>query len=161
MKQIRIFTYIIGVIQVIGGGLLLYGLFKYSTNPQYDLFKSILITLPFILLSVVAGINILKTKTTKGLYLSLINYSLQIVQLKMAGFYFFYSVGPYLGIGFVKKVNQELSFWWEASEFIFINIARFVNDKIGYFFSFNFVAILFIIILLLELNNRKTKQSLA
>ena len=161
MKQIRIFTYIIGVIQVIGGGLLLYGLFKYSTNPQYDLFKSILITLTFILLSVVAGINILKTKTTKGLYLSLINYSLQIVQLKMAGFYFFYSVGPYLGIGFVKKVNQELSFWWEASEFIFINIARFVNDKIGYFFSFNFVAILFIIILLLELNNRKTKQSLA
>ena len=157
MKQVRIFTYIVGIIQIIGGGLLLYGLFKYSANPQYDLFKLILITLPFILLSVVAGINILKTKTAKGLYLSFINYFLQIVQFKIVGFYFFYSIGPYLGVGFVKNANQELSFWWEASEFIFINITRFVNDKIGYFVSFNFVAILFIIILLLELNNRKTR----
>ena len=46
MKQVRIFAYIVGIIQIIGGGLLLYGLFKYSANPQYDLFKSMFLTFP-------------------------------------------------------------------------------------------------------------------
>lgn len=157
MKTVKILAYIGGITQVAGGALSIYGLYKSSFNPNYELFNSLIIAIPLILLSFIAGFSVLFIKSSKGALILIINYLLQFLQFKFKGFYYFYSLGPYLGFGFVKKVNQNISFWWEGSEFIGINIIRFVDDKIGYFLTFNIVAIFFLIILFLEYRNRKAK----
>ena len=82
-------------------------------------------------------------KSPKGVVLLIITYLLQVVQLKFKGFYYFYAIGPYLGLGFVKKANQNISFWGDGSQYLFTVLIRFVDDKVGYFLSLNFVALFF------------------
>jgi len=114
-----------------------------------------MISIPLILLCFVSGFSFLLTKSTWSVLLLMVNYLFQAIQFKFNGLYYFFAVGPYLGFGFVRKGNEDISFWWDISEFIGIILIRFVNDKIGYFLTFNFVAILFFVILLLEYRNRK------
>jgi|GEM_PF-2817798 len=157
MKTVKIIAYIGGIIQIVGGVLSIYGLYKSSSNPNYELFISLIIVTPLILLNFMAGFSVLFTKLPRGVLLLIINYLLQILQFKFKGVYYFYALGPYFGFGFVKKVNQNISFWWDGSECIFTTLIRFVDDKIGYFLTFNIVAIFFLIILFLEYRNRKAK----
>ncbi|MBC8487482.1 MAG: hypothetical protein H8D45_15740 [Bacteroidetes bacterium] len=155
MKTVKIIAYIGGIIQIVGGVLSIYGLYKSSSNPNYELFISLITVTPLILLNFMAGFSVLFTKSPRGVLLLIINYLLQILQFKFKGVYYFYALGPYLGFGFVKKVNQNISFWWDGSEYIFTTLIRFVDDKIGYFLTFNIVALFFLFVLLQEYRNRK------
>lgn len=158
-KPIKIISQIAAVAQIIGGILSIYGLYESSFNEGYELSISLLTVVPLIFLNFIAGYCILFTKPPKGVLPLIVTYILQIIQFKFKGVYYFYALGPYLGLGFVKKVNEGISFWWDQSEFIFIIIVRFVDDKIGYFLTFNVVAFFFFVILLLEYRNRKMNQN--
>lgn len=145
-----------GLIQIVGGVLSIYGLYKSAFNPNYELFISLIIVIPLVFLNFTAGVSVLVFKSPKGVILLAFNYFLQVLQFKFKGLYYFYAIGPYLGLGFVKKANQSVSFWWDGSEYIFTTLIRFVDDNIGYFFTVNFVALFFLLVIVQEYRNRKT-----
>ena len=154
-KTIRIISQIAGIIQILGGMLSIYGLYKSSFNTNYELLNSLIITIPLILLSIISGFSILLNKSLWSVLVLQFNYLLQTVQCGVNGLYFFYGLGPYLGFGFAKSGNEDISFWWDKSEFAFIMIIKIIDDKKSFFLTVNIVAILFIFILLQEYKNRK------
>ncbi len=160
-KQIFLYlTYFAGVLQIVGGTLGTYSLYLSSSNQGYKLWLSMLIVIPFILLNFVAGISIFLSKGSKTLILSIVNYFLQSFQFMVAGFYYFYSMGPFFGLGFVKKFNQSIAFWEKSSEFYTVTIIQFISDKNSYFLTVNFVAIFFVLVLIKENFNRKSSLTL-
>lgn len=155
-KTVKIISIIGALVQIVGGILAIIAIVKISADPDYNLLVSVGISTPFLLLNFAACISLIVTKSPKGALLLLFHFLLQIVQFKFNGLYYFYSLGPFLGLGFVKKAGQEFSFWLESSEFIFTLLLRFVDDKVGVFFTINIVAIFFFTVLILEYNDRKS-----
>lgn len=156
--MVRTLSIIGTLLQIAGGVFSIYGIIVRSTDPDYKLLISISIAIPFLLLNFFASAIFLLTKSPKGVLLLLFHFLLQTIQFKFLGFYYFYSLGPYLGFGIVKKAGQEISFWWDSSEFIFFQLIRFVDDKIGVFFTINVVAIFFVVVLILEYRERKSSM---
>ncbi|MGV8830168.1 MAG: hypothetical protein ACWA6U_17810 [Breznakibacter sp.] len=111
------------------------------------------------LLSLTAGLKVLLSHSHKGVLLLIINYSLQLVQFKYKGFYFFYATGPYLGCGLAKNSNGNITFWWDGSEFIINVLIKIVEDKLGWFITINFLALALIPLLFEEYKNRKKLKS--
>ena len=133
MKTVSIISFIGAIIQILGGIFTVYALIERSVDPNFNLLISASIAVPLILLNFVASILLMRTNSPKGVLLMLFHFLLQTVQFKFKGLYFFYALGPYLGFGFVKNAGQEISIWWDSSEFIFFQLIHFVDDKIGSF----------------------------
>ena len=157
MRTLNIVAIIGALVQIVGGIFVIYGISIRSANPDYKLLVSLSIATPLLLLNFVACITLIVTKSPKGVLLLLFHFLLQTIQFKFNGLYYFYSLGPYLGFGFVKKAGQEISFWWDSSEFIFFQLIRFVVDEVGVFFTINIVAIFFFIVLILEYRDRRSR----
>ncbi len=132
-KTIRIIIILAAVLQIVGGLLGIYSLYKNSLNPEYLLLKSLLLVSPAILLNLIGGISLFWSKLPKAVILAGVNYLTQIFQFHLFGFYYFNASGPYIGIGFVKRVGSNLTFWMDKAEFIATNIIT-VDKNLSYSF---------------------------
>ncbi len=154
-KTIRIIIIIIAILQIFGGLFGIYGFYKSSFNTDYHLFESLLTGVPIIILNLLGGITLLWIKTSKGVIVSGINYLTQLFQFHFWGFYYLNVTGPYVGVGFVKKLGHSFAFWWDKAQFIAYDIVR-VDKNMGLsYLAINLIALLFLLIIVLEYKFRK------
>ena len=113
--------WIIGLYQIIGG---LYGLNKIvvsfeSSKSVSEIFSTLSYVLPFFIFSIISGLILITKRKWK---LSIINFSLQIIQFKIGSFALYYTAGVYLGVGYI---------FWEGLFLNFSELATFVLVKIN------------------------------
>ncbi|UBM61539.1 hypothetical protein LA303_08930 [Candidatus Sulfidibacterium hydrothermale] len=154
-KTIRIIIILAAVLQLVGGFFGIYVFYKSSSNTGYHLFEALLSVIPIILLNLLGGITLLWIKTPKGVIVSGVNYLTQLFQFHFFGFYYFNVSGPYVGVGFVKKLGHSFAFWWDKAQFITYDLIRADgNMKLSYL-AINLIALLLIFTIVLEYKYRK------
>lgn len=114
--------------------------------------QNILLFMPFILLLLMAGLNLLLLKGKKPYRLTIINQLLQIVQFQIGGYGFLYSAGVYLSLGMdapdFNRVFISMRSW------TFTCLFRLNAIEPAFYFAFNFIPVLIILIVVL-LNSYK------
>lgn len=138
----------IGVIQLVGGALLIYALYvRFTEVGTVNLFTVIIPLLLFTCLCFYAGIEILRGKLI-GIKLSILNFALQLFQFSYFGIYFYYFIGPYVSLGYQKPLNSSLKFWTDYEYFTGTLIVYIREDKSSHFLLLNLVALIILILLI-------------
>lgn len=116
----KTFGKIIGVYQIIGSLIGFYYLIRLTlANSLFDSWLTIVISVPLMAFSAYAGYDAFKNNSFE---LTLYNQYLQIFQLKLNGFAFYYIAGIYIGAGviFPRELYFDLSLF-ESVFFFRIN----------------------------------------
>ncbi len=148
----------LGSIQIIGACFIIYAFYFRLSLHEYNV---LLMTIPLVILtlfSILAGIYILKG-TRRGYNWSIINFSLQTFQFSYFGLYFYYFLGPYVGVGYIKALGEDLDFWLRFKLFTGTLIVNINTNPSSHFFVVNLIAILLLVttIYLRGLENNKLK----
>lgn len=145
-KISRILALFIGILQVFGGLLGFTAIFRLPLSYIFWNFVYIVIMFGFFVFSIISGIYLIKDNTfKKGIKLSIINQSIQILQFQVLGLGLYYVAGPYIGLGFIDTPN--LHFITDFAIFrSYSSISLFSkSDEIS--LSFNLAAIIIVLFL--------------
>ena len=118
----------------------------YVLTTAFSLLNSLLF-IPFIILLLWAGVNLIFLKGKKRYRLTIINQILQIVQFQIGGFGFLYSAGVYLSVGMdaldFNHVFVSFRLW------TFTCLLRVNAIEPEFYLAMNIIPVLIILIVLL------------
>ena len=154
-KILRLF---IGVIQIVGGLILVYAFF--NRLAEVGMVSFFTVTLPLLILigiCIYAGTQLILNRP-RGITLSIFNFALQLFQFSFFGIYWYYFIGPYVALGYQKPVNSDYSFYVDYEIFTGTSIIYLREDSESHFLLLNLLALIIILALIyLKINYKKTK----
>jgi hypothetical protein len=148
----------IGIYQLLGG---IYCLSDYLIRIPEDDYSTIVLKfffcLPFIILSITAGLYAIITPFAKiTALLTKVNQSLQVVQFKFLGLGLYYTVGPYLGFGYIERESNQ--FIIDESLFNAVISVKFGFEESSSLFFINLVPIA-ILFLMQYMHSNRLKEN--
>ncbi|SFN99074.1 hypothetical protein [Salegentibacter flavus] len=144
-KILRLF---IGVIQIVGGLILVYAFF--NRLAEVGMVSFLTVTLPLLILigiCIYAGTQLILNRP-RGIALSIFNFALQLFQFSFFGIYWYYFIGPYVSFGYQKPATSDYNFWIDYEYFTGTSIIYLRDDSESHFFLINLMALIMILALI-------------
>lgn len=110
-------------------------------------FLNVLLIVPFLVLLLFAGLNLILQQGERPYRLTIINQLLQIVQFQIGGYGFLYSVGVYVSlVMYAPDFNHFFvdAHFWRFMCFLYLNV-----KEADFYLGINLIPVLIILIVLL------------